>query len=222
VGDVQEPKIVPGFRSAQAGLHSGCRRRQAINTGFSMYSATIGQRRYVFRDLKTLLGKASPLRSGDQLAGVAAESGEERVAAQYALADLPLTEILREHVVPYETDEVTRLIADTHDRVAFAPIAHLTVGGFRDWLLADETTTAVVSALAAGVTPEMAAAVSKISRLQDLIVMAEKCAVVTAFRTTVGLPAACRYGCNPITRPTTRAASRRASWTACSLAPATR
>jgi ethanolamine ammonia-lyase large subunit len=153
-----------------------------------MYSATIGQRRYVFRDLKTLLGKASPLRSGDQLAGVAAESGEERVAAQYALADLPLTAFLQEHVVAYETDEVTRLVVDTHDWAAFAPIAHLTVGGFRDWLLADETTPAVVSAVAGGVTPEMAAAVSKISRLQDLIVMAAKCTVVTAFRTTVGLP----------------------------------
>jgi ethanolamine ammonia-lyase large subunit len=153
-----------------------------------MYHATIGQRRYVFRDLKALLGKASPLRSGDQLAGVAAESGEERVAAQYALADVPLTAFLQQHVVPYEADEVTRLIVDTRDRAAFAPIAHLTVGGFRDWLLADETTPAVVSALAPGVTPEMAAAVSKISRLQDLIVMAAKCTVVTAFRTTVGLP----------------------------------
>jgi ethanolamine ammonia-lyase large subunit len=161
---------------------------RATHTGFSMYHATIGQRRYVFRDLKALLGKASPLRSGDQLAGIAAESGEERVAAHYALADLPLTEFLQQHVVPYEADEVTRLIVDTHDRAAFAPIAHLTVGGFRDWLLADETTPAVVSALAPGVTPEMAAAVSKISRLQDLIVMAAKCTVVTAFRTTVGLP----------------------------------
>jgi ethanolamine ammonia-lyase large subunit len=161
---------------------------RATHTGFPMYHATIGQRRYVFRDLKALLGKASPLRSGDQLAGIAAESGEERVAAHYALADLPLTEFLQQHVVPYEADEVTRLIVDTHDRAAFAPIAHLTVGGFRDWLLADETTPAVVSALAPGVTPEMAAAVSKISRLQDLIVMAAKCTVVTAFRTTVGLP----------------------------------
>ena len=161
---------------------------RATHTDFSMYHATIGQRRYVFRDLKALLGKASPLRSGDQLAGVVAESGEERVAAQYALADVPLTAFLQQHVVPYEADEVTRLIVDTHDRAAFAPIAHLTVGGFRDWLLADETTPAVVSALAPGVTPEMAAAVSKISRLQDLIVMAAKCTVVTAFRTTLGLP----------------------------------
>ena len=153
-----------------------------------MYSATIGASRYVFADLKTLLAKASPLRSGDQLAGVAAATGEERVAAQYALADLPLATFLNESVVPYETDEVTRLIVDTHDRTAFAPVSHLTVGGFRDWLLSDETTTAVLSALAPGVTPEMAAAVSKISRQQDLIVMAAKCSVVTAFRDTLGLP----------------------------------
>jgi ethanolamine ammonia-lyase large subunit len=153
-----------------------------------MYSATIGTCRYGFADLKTLLSKASPLRSGDQLAGVAAATGEERVAAQYALADLPLATFLNDTVVSYETDEVTRLIIDTHDGPAFAPVSHLTVGGFRDWLLSDETTTEVLSALAPGVTPEMAAAVSKISRQQDLIVMAAKCTVVTAFRDTLGLP----------------------------------
>jgi ethanolamine ammonia-lyase large subunit len=153
-----------------------------------MYSATIGARRYVFADLKSLLAKASPLRSGDQLAGVAAATGEERVAAQYALADLPLAAFLNETVVPYETDEVTRLIVDTHDRAAFAPVSHLTVGGFRDWLLSDATTTAVLAALAPGITPEMAAAVSKVSRQQDLIVIAAKCSVVTAFRDTLGLP----------------------------------
>jgi ethanolamine ammonia-lyase large subunit len=153
-----------------------------------MYGATIGTRRYAFADLKTLLAKASPLRSGDRLAGLAAESGEERVAAQYALADLPLAVLLNEAVIPYETDEVTRLIVDSHDRAAFAPIAHLTVGGFRDWLLADETTTATLSALSPGVTPEMAAAVSKICRLQDLIAIAARCTVVTAFRSTLGLP----------------------------------
>jgi ethanolamine ammonia-lyase large subunit len=153
-----------------------------------MYSVIIGVRRYVFGNLKTLLAKASPLRSGDQLAGLAAETGEERIAAQYALADLPLAVFLHEHVVPYETDEVTRLIVDTHDKTAFAPIAHLTVGGFRDWLLSDEATTPILAALATGITPEMAAAVSKISRVQDLIVVAAKCAVVTGFRNTVGLP----------------------------------
>jgi ethanolamine ammonia-lyase large subunit len=153
-----------------------------------MYSATIGARRYTFRDLADLLAKASPLRSGDQLAGFAAETGEERVAAQFALADLPLTTFLREHVVSYESDEVTRLIIDTHDEAAFAPVAHLTVGGLRDWLLSDAATTPALAALAPGVTPEMAAAVSKISRLQDLMVMAAKCSVVTQFRNTVGLP----------------------------------
>jgi ethanolamine ammonia-lyase large subunit len=159
--------------------HPGC---------FAMYGVTVGARRYLFDDLKVLLAKATPRRSGDEVAGVAAETSEERVAAQYALADLPLTTFLHEPVVPYETDEVTRLIVDTHDREAFAPIAHLTVGGFRDWLLSDEVTSPALAALAPGVTPEMAAAVAKISRLQDLILMASKCAVVTRFRNTVGLP----------------------------------
>ena len=153
-----------------------------------MYGATIGQSRYGFADLKDLLAKASPSRSGDRLAGLTAESGEERVAAQFALADLPLTTFLNEAVVPYETDEVTRLIVDSHDRTAFAPVSHLTVGGLRDWLLSDAATTPVLTALAPGVTPEMAAAVSKISRLQDLMVMAAKCSVVTRFRNTIGLP----------------------------------
>jgi ethanolamine ammonia-lyase large subunit len=152
-----------------------------------MYSATIGHRRYTFPDLKTLLAKATPQRSGDRLAGLAAQTGEERVAAQFALADLPLTRFLDEAVAPYETDEVTRLIIDSHDRAAFAAVAHLTVGGFRDWLLSDDATTEALAALAAGVTPEMAAAVAKISRLQDLIMMASKCSVVTRFRNTIGL-----------------------------------
>src|SRR3569623_2263550 len=132
-----------------------------------MYSATIGQRRYAFPDLKTLLARATPLKSGDQLAGRSAESGEERVAAQFALADLPLKRFLDEAVVPYERDEVTRLILDTHDRAAFGAISHLTVGGFRDWLLSDAATTETLAAIAPGVTPEMAAAVAKISRMQD-------------------------------------------------------
>jgi ethanolamine ammonia-lyase large subunit len=153
-----------------------------------MYGAVIGSQRYVFPDLVTLLAKASPLRSGDLLAGIAAQSGEERVAAQYALSDLPLRTFLDQHVVPYETDEVTRLIVDGHDGTAFAPIAHLTVGGLRDWLLSDTATPDVLAALAPGVTPEMAAAVSKISRVQDLMVMAAKCHVVTRFRNTLGLP----------------------------------
>ena len=153
-----------------------------------MHSRTIGARRYTFQDLKTLLAKATPPRSGDQLAGLAAETGEERIAAQFALADLPLTAFLNEPAVPYETDEVTRLIIDAHDKAAFARIAHLTVGDFRDWLLSDEATADALGALASGITPEMAAAVSKISRLQDLMVVAAKCSVVTRFRNTVGLP----------------------------------
>jgi ethanolamine ammonia-lyase large subunit len=153
-----------------------------------MYGASIGTSRYVFPDLKTLMAKATPARSGDRLAGIAATSGEERVAAQYALADLPLATFLTEHVVPYESDEVTRLIIDGHDAAAFAPIAHLTVGGLRDWLLSDAPTPDDLAVLAPGITPEMAAAVSKISRLQDLMVMAAKCSVVTRFRNTIGLP----------------------------------
>ena len=153
-----------------------------------MYAATIGARRYLFPDLKALLARASPLRSGDQLAGIAAESGEERLAAQFALADLPLVAFLSQPVVPYESDEVTRLIVDGHDKAAFSAVAHLTVGGLRDWLLSDAATPPTLAALASGLTPEMAAAVAKISSLQDLMVMAAKCTVVTRFRSTIGLP----------------------------------
>ncbi|HEX3708793.1 MAG TPA: ethanolamine ammonia-lyase subunit EutB [Pseudolabrys sp.] len=153
-----------------------------------MYRATLGTSRYTFPDLKTLMARATPLRSGDELARLAAACGEERVAAQFALADLPLTAFLNEAVVAYEDDEVTRLIVDSHDKAAFAAVAHLTVGGFRDWLLSDEATTAALASLAPGITPEMAAAVSKLSRLQDLMLMAAKCSVVTRFRNTLGLP----------------------------------
>jgi ethanolamine ammonia-lyase large subunit len=152
-----------------------------------MHAVAIDGTRYAFPDLKGLLAKASPPRSGDRLAGVAAQSAAERVAAQMALADLPLATFLNDAVVPYEDDEVTRLIIDTHDAAAFAPVAHLTVGGFRDWLLGDGATTATLSALARGITPEMAAAVAKICRNQDLIVIAAKCRVVTRFRNTIGL-----------------------------------
>jgi ethanolamine ammonia-lyase large subunit len=152
-----------------------------------MFTATVASHRYTFPDLAALLAKATPLRSGDVLAGVAAETEEERVAAQYALADLPIGAFLEQQVVPYEADEVTRLIVDTHDRTAFAPIAHLTVGGLRDWLLSDSANVDTLAALAPGITPEMAAAVAKISRLQDLMVMAAKCRVVTRFRNTLGL-----------------------------------
>jgi ethanolamine ammonia-lyase large subunit len=143
---------------------------------------------YTFRDLKDLLAKATPARAGDELAGIAARSSVERVAAQMTLADLPLTAFLNQAVVPYENDEVTRLIFDTHNRSAFAPIASLTVGGLRDKLLSYDTDTESLTALAPGLTPEMAAAVSKLMRVQDLIAVARKIHVVTRFRTTVGLP----------------------------------
>ncbi len=150
------------------------------------YQHTLHGTRHVFADLRTLLARATPARSGDALAGIAASSASERVAAQCALADLPLATFLSEAVIAYEADDVTRLIVDTHDRAAFAPIAHLTVGGFRDFLLATDSDT--LAALRPGLTPEMAAAVSKIMRLQDLIAVAGKCRVVTAFRNTIGLP----------------------------------
>jgi len=147
----------------------------------------VGPRTYTFAGLRELLAKASPARSGDYLAGVAAGSAEERVAAQMALADLPLTTFLNEAVVPYETDEVTRLIVDGADAAAFAPIRHLTVGGLRDWLLGDGADEATLARIAPGLTPEMAAAVSKIMRIQDLVLVARKCRVVTRFRNTIGL-----------------------------------
>ncbi len=153
-----------------------------------MFATSIGGTTYRFPDLRTLLARATPHRSGDALAGLAAASEEERVAAQLALADLPLRRLLDDPVVPYETDEVTRLICDTHDAAAFAPVAHLTVGGLRDWLLGDQATTSALSALAPGLTPEMAAAVAKLCRLQDLVVVAARCSTVTRFRNTIGLP----------------------------------
>ncbi len=151
------------------------------------FAHIVGTDRYVFRDIKDLMAKATPLRSGDQLAGVAASDDTERAAAQLALADVPLGVFLQEMVVPYETDEVTRLIIDTHDKVAFKAVSHLTVGGFRDWLLSDLATTQSLTALAPGLTPEMVAAVSKIMRVQDLVLVAKKCRVVSKFRNTLGL-----------------------------------
>jgi len=151
------------------------------------YHHTIRGVTYRFPDLKTLLAKATPARSGDFLAGVAAAEESERVAAQMALADLPLKTFLNEQVVPYEQDEVTRLIVDSHDAKAFGAVAHLTVGDFRNWMLCDAADEAALSALAPGLTPEMAAAVSKIMRVQDLILVARKRRVVTKFRNTLGL-----------------------------------
>ena len=155
-----------------------------------MYAANLAGTRHHFDDMKRLLAAATPFRSGDQLAGVAAASAEQRVAARYVLSadSLPLATFLQDLVIPYERDEVTRLIVDGHDAAAFAPISHLTVGGFREWLLSNETDTERLRAVAPGVTPEMAAAVCKLMRNQDLIAVGRKFRVTSAFRSTLGLP----------------------------------
>jgi ethanolamine ammonia-lyase large subunit len=152
------------------------------------YSINLGREHHVFADLKAVMAAATPEKSGDRLAGIAAETNERRVAARYVLADVPLKTFLEEPLVPYEIDEVTRLIIDTHDAAAFAPVSHMTVGQFRDFLLSHDADTSTLSALAPGLTPEMVAAVSKIMRNHDLIAVAAKTRVVTAFRTTIGLP----------------------------------
>ena len=152
------------------------------------YAATVGRTRHVFADLKEVMAKASPARSGDELAGIAAGSAQERVAARTVLAGVPLDRFLAEPLVPYEDDDVTRLILDGHDAAAFAPVKDLTVGEFREWLLAYETDAPRLAALAPGLTPEMAAAVSKLMRNQDLVLVARKCQVTTRFRNTIGLP----------------------------------
>ena len=152
------------------------------------FRTDIAGTRYQFGSIGVLLAKASPARSGDQLAGIAAESDLERMAARFVLADLPLKTFLQHPVSPYERDEVTRLIVDTFDEKAFEPVSSLTVGAFREWLLSNETTTEMVQGISSAVTPEMAAAVCKLMRNQDLIAVAKKCPVVKTFRTTVGLP----------------------------------
>jgi ethanolamine ammonia-lyase large subunit len=152
-----------------------------------IYRHAIAAHSYAFHDLRDLLAKATPPRSGDRLAGIAAETAEEMIAARMALADLPLKQFLQEAVVPYEDDDVTRLIIDSHDAPAFAALSSLTVGAFRDWLLSDAATSATLAQVARGITPEMAAAVSKLMRNQDLILVAKKCEVVTRFRNTIGL-----------------------------------
>ena len=154
----------------------------------SSYSRTVGHTVHRFPDLKSLLAKATPARSGDELAGIAATSAQERVAAQMTLADLALETFLSAPLIPYEADEVTRLILDGHDKAAFAPIRDLTVGEFRDWLLSYEADGAALARLAPGLTPEMVAAVSKLMRIQDLVLVAAKCRVVSRFRNTLGLP----------------------------------
>jgi ethanolamine ammonia-lyase large subunit len=152
------------------------------------YARVLGVERHLFDDLRSVLACAAPLRSGDELAGIAASSNARRIAARYALADIPLKSFLNDALVPYESDEVTRLILDTHDAAAFAAVSHMTVGDFRDWLLSYEADSAALAALARGITPEMAAAVSKLMRNQDLIAVAAKCRTVSRFRSTLGLP----------------------------------
>ncbi|MDB6086380.1 MAG: eutB [Gammaproteobacteria bacterium] len=152
------------------------------------YARVLGAERHLFEDLRSVLACASPRRSGDELAGVAASSNARRIAARYALADIPLKRFLSEALVPYESDQVSRLIIDSHDTAAFAPVSHMTVGDFREWLLSYEADTIALGALARGVTPEMAAAVSKLMRNQDLIAVAAKCRTVSRFRNTLGLP----------------------------------
>jgi ethanolamine ammonia-lyase large subunit len=147
----------------------------------------LGAERHRFDDLRAVLACASARRSGDELAGLAAATDARRVAARYALADIPLNTFLNDVLVPYESDEVTRLIIDTHDAAAFSAVSHMTVGEFRDWLLSYAADTAALTAVARGITPEMAAAVSKLMRNQDLIAVAAKCSVVTRFRNTLGL-----------------------------------
>ena len=153
----------------------------------SSFQHSIGGTTYRFDSLREVMNNASPARSGDYLAGVAASSAGERVAAQMALAEIPLKQFLTEALIPYESDEVTRLIIDSHDAAAFAPVSHLTVGDFRNWLLSDAANEDSLRALAPGLTPEMAAAVSKIMRVQDLVLVAQKIRVVSRFRNTVGL-----------------------------------
>src|SRR6476469_9525855 len=152
-----------------------------------VYRHTIDATSYAFEDLRDLLAKATPPRSGDRLAGIAADSAEQMIAARIALADVPLKQFLHETVIAYEDDEITRLIIDTHDAPVFAAISSLTVGSFRDWLLSEAASGEALRKLSRGITPEMAAAVSKLMRNQDLILVAKKCEVTSAFRNSIGL-----------------------------------
>ncbi|MDR6539375.1 ethanolamine ammonia-lyase subunit EutB [Variovorax soli] len=152
------------------------------------YRTTLDSQVFAFDDLRQVMAIASPARSGDYLAGIGAATAQQRMAARHVLAETPLKQFLREALVPYEEDNITRLIIDGHDAAAFAPVAHLTVGDFRNWLLSEQASTPALAALAPGLTPEMAAAASKLMRNQDLIAVARKCRVVTRFRDTIGLP----------------------------------
>ena len=185
------------------------------------YKHLVGGTWWGFGDLRSLLAKASPERSGDALAGIAAVDAEERAVAKLCLADVPLTDFLSATFVPYESDEVTRLILDGHDAQAFRAVAHLTVGAFRDWLLSEAATPECLRALAPGLTPEMVAATSKIMRNQDLIAAARKVEVVTRFRNTIGVRGTMAARLQPNhPPPTIRAASRRRSSTGSASAAA--
>lgn len=188
----------------------------------STYTSTLGGRTHRFDGLARLLAAASPERSGDRLAGLAAESAQARVAARWALADVPLARFLAEPVIPYEDDDVTRLIVDTHDAVAFAPVAGLTVGEFREWLLSDAADASALTALAPGLTPEMTAAVSKLMGNADLVAVARKVRSSRPSARRSACPAGSRPASSPTTPPTTRRASPRRSSTDSSSAPATR
>ncbi|KZX81763.1 ethanolamine ammonia-lyase [Oleiphilus sp. HI0009] len=159
-----------------------------MNKGRYSFHHSVGSKTYHFNDLKELMAKATPARSGDRLAGLAASNAEERVVAQMVLAEVPLKRFLEDTLIPYEDDEITRLIIDEHNKAAFEPISHLTVGDFRNWLLSDLASTEMLTTIRSGITPEIAAAVSKIMRNQDLILVSKKCHVSTAFRNTIGLP----------------------------------
>ena len=151
------------------------------------YSYVLGSKTFNFKNLADLMAKATPKRSGDELAGVAASSSQQRVVAQMKLCEIPLKTFLTQHLIPYENDEVTRLIIDDHNAQSFDAISHLTVGDFRNWLLSDSTTSSMLKKIQTGLTPEMVAAVSKLMRNQDLIAVAQKCQVISSFRNTIGL-----------------------------------
>lgn len=151
------------------------------------YRTVIASQIFTFDDLKQVMASASPARSGDYLAGIGAATAQERMAARHVLADIPLKQFLTEALIPYESDNITRLTIDSHDATAFMPVSHMTVGDFRNWLLSEQANTEALTALAPGLTPEMVAAVSKIMRNQDLIAVARKCRIITRFRNTIGL-----------------------------------
>ena len=150
------------------------------------FASTVRSERFNFADLRELLAKANEEKSGDALAGIAAANQRERVAAKRALADVRLEEVLSQPVIDPDVDEVSRLILDSHDRAAFAPLASQTVGEFREWLLDDATDAGRLRFSQAGITPEMAAAVAKLMSNKDLVLAAAKIRNVTRCRNTLG------------------------------------